>query len=159
MCPTNAIEIKRDKKGFLKSFIDQDKCIRCKKCKTVCPFSANTAVDIHKDNHNLYMLKSLDKKILNTTASGGAGYEISKALSIAGYDVVGCIYDKEKREAIHRIAKTGDLSSLNAFRGSKYLQSSTEEAFNDVINDTNEAVVFGTPCQIADIDLLLRSKK
>lgn len=158
MCPTNAIEIKRDEKGFLKSFIDQEKCIRCKKCKTVCPFSANKAVDIDKDRHNLYMLKSLDKKILNTTASGGAGYEISEALSIAGYDVVGCIYDKEKREAVHRIAKAGDLNSLNVFKGSKYLQSSTDEAFNDVINDTNKAVVFGTPCQIAGIDLLLKSK-
>jgi len=38
------------------------------------------------------------------------------------------------------------------------LQSGTEKAFNDVINDTNEAVVFGTPCQIAGIDLLLKSK-
>ena len=56
ICPTNAIEIERDEKGFLKSFIDQDKCIRCKKCKTVCPFSANKAVDIDKDRHNLYML-------------------------------------------------------------------------------------------------------
>lgn len=158
ICPLNAIEVKRDEKGFLKSFIDQDKCIRCKKCRTVCPFSTNRAIDIDKDNHNLYMLKSLDTKTLNSTASGGAGYEISKALSIDGYDVVGCVYDKDKREAIHKVVKTGDLESLNAFKGSKYLQSNTGEIFNSVINDTNKAVIFGTPCQIAAIDLLLRSR-
>ena len=156
ICPTNAIEIKRDEKGFLKSFIDQEKCIRCKKCKTVCPFSDNKAVDIDKDNHNLYMLKSLDKKTLNTTASGGAGYEIAKALSIEGYDIVGCIYDKERYAAVHKIAKAGDLESLNAFKGSKYLQSNTKEAFNDILKNTNKAVIFGTPCQIAGIDLLLK---
>ena len=75
-----------------------------------------------------------------------------------GYDVVGCIYDKDRREAVHKVVKACDLDSLNAFKGSKYLQSSTEESFNDVINDTSKAVVFGTPCQIAGIDLLLRSK-
>ena len=66
ICPTNAIEIKRDNKGFLKYFITEEKCIRCKKCKTVCPFNNKKSIDINKDIHNLYMLKSIDKNVLST---------------------------------------------------------------------------------------------
>lgn len=158
VCPTNAIEIKRDDKGFLKYFIDQEKCIRCGKCKTVCPFSSKGSVDIDKDTHSLYMLKSTDKKTLSTSASGGAGFEIAKALSMAGYDVVGCTYDKEKREAVHQLVDDGDVEGLNIFKGSKYLQSNTRAVFDEVISKTEKAAIFGTPCQIAGIDLLLRSK-
>lgn len=158
ICPTNAIVIKRDEKGFLKSFINQDICISCSQCKTVCPFCDNKDIDIDKDKHNLYMLKSLDKKTLNTSASGGAAYEIAKAFSLEGYEIVGCIYDNGKREAVHKLAKAGDLDSLDAFKGSKYLQSNTKDVFNDVYKNANKAVIFGTPCQIAGIDLLLKSK-
>lgn len=158
ICPTNAIEIKRNGNGFLQSFINQDMCIGCNKCKNVCPFSYNKSIDIDKDKHNLYMLKSLDKRILNTSASGGAGYEISRVLSLEGYDIVGCIYDREKQEAVHKLVKAGDIDSLEVFQGSKYLQSNTKEAFNEVYNNTQKAVIFGTPCQIAGIDLLLKSR-
>ncbi len=159
VCPTNAIEIKRDKKGFLKYFIDQEKCIRCGKCKTVCPFNSKQSIDIDKDAHNLYMLKSTDKNILSTTASGGAGFEIAKTLSMEGYDVIGCVYDKEKGEAVHKLVQSGDIDSLNAFKGSKYLQSNTKDVFEGILEKTKKAVIFGTPCQIAGVDLLLKSKK
>lgn len=159
VCPTNAIEIKRDDKGFLKYFIDQEKCVRCGKCKTVCPFSSKESVDIDKDTHSLYMLKSTDKKTLSTTASGGAGFEIAKALSMEGYDVIGCVYDKDKGEAVHELIPSGDIDSLNAFKGSKYIQSNTKDVFNEVLEKTSKAVIFGTPCQIAGLDLLLKSKK
>lgn len=159
VCPTNAIEIKRDEKGFLKYFIEQEKCIRCGKCKTVCPFNSKQSIDIDKDAHNLYMLKSADRKVLSTTASGGAGFEIAKSLSMEGYDVIGCVYDKEKSEAIHKLVQSGDIDSLNAFKGSKYIQSNTKDVFYEVVEETTKAVVFGTPCQIAGIDLLLKSKK
>ncbi|TYQ15971.1 UNVERIFIED_CONTAM: coenzyme F420-reducing hydrogenase beta subunit [Acetivibrio alkalicellulosi] len=158
VCPKKAIEIKRDKKGFLKSFLDQDICIKCKKCKTVCPFSNKTMSNIDKDIHNLYMLKSTDKNVLETTASGGAGFEIAKYLSIDGYDVVGCFYDKEKAEAIHKIVNSGDVIGLNVFKGSKYLQSNTKDVFAEVFTKLRKTVIFGTPCQITGIDLLLKSK-
>lgn len=159
ICPANAIEIKRNKNGFLESFVDQRKCINCRKCKIVCPFGNKASIEIDKNAHDLYMLKSNDKKILESTASGGAGYEIASMLSKEGYDVVGCTYDKGKGEAVHKFVKAGDMESLNDFKGSKYLQSNTKDSFISVINKTDKAVVFGTPCQIAGIDLLLKSKK
>lgn len=159
ICPKHAIEIKRNEKGFFEAFIDQEKCIRCEKCKTVCPFSNDESNDIDIDNHNLFMVKSLDQETLNTSSSGGAGYEIARILSLEGYDVVGCIYDKANQEAVHKIVKAGNIDSLSILKGSKYLQSNTIKSFQEISKNLNRAVIFGTPCQISGIDLLLKSKK
>lgn len=159
VCKQDAIEMKRNKYGFLSAFVDQNKCIHCGLCKKVCPFNGERSPKINKEKHNLYMVKSKDQKVLKSSSSGGAGYEISKLLCSKGYDVVGCVYDKEKREAVHRIVYSGDVESLKIFQGSKYIQSSTIDAFTNVINKSKKAVVFGTPCQIAGLDRLLRLKK
>ena len=73
--------------------------------------------------------------------------------------MVGCVYDKEKRESVHKMVLAGDVGNLNVFQGSKYIQSNTVDAFNDVINTSERAVIFGTPCQIAGIDSLLKLNK
>ncbi len=159
VCPTSAIDIRRDEKGFLRSFVDQEKCIRCEKCRTVCPFVEQKAVQINEDVHNLYMLQSVDTSVLSSSSSGGAGFEIGKTLSMDRYDVIGCVYDKRNGEAVHRLARAGDLKALEDFKGSKYLQSNTRDAFKDCVERTEKAVVFGTPCQIAGLDLLLKSNK
>jgi coenzyme F420-reducing hydrogenase beta subunit len=158
VCPKDAIDIRRDKLGFLKFFIDAEKCVRCKKCRTVCPFGNDITQKIDRDKHSLYMLKSTCKNVLATSSSGGAGFEIARYLSEKGYDVAGCVYDRSKNEAVHRLIKAFDTDSLEQLKGSKYLQSNTKVAFSQVMDQTQRAVVFGTPCQIAGLDLLLKSK-
>ena len=37
-CPVSAIEMKADTEGFLYPVIDENKCIKCKKCLSVCAF-------------------------------------------------------------------------------------------------------------------------
>ena len=37
VCPTNAIEMKPDKEGFLQPYIDNRKCVNCGKCENNCP--------------------------------------------------------------------------------------------------------------------------
>lgn len=38
ICPTNSICMKEDEEGFLYPIIDEQKCIRCRKCLFVCKF-------------------------------------------------------------------------------------------------------------------------
>ena len=35
-CPTNAIKMVEDKEGFFYPQIDEEKCIKCNKCKNIC---------------------------------------------------------------------------------------------------------------------------
>lgn len=157
VCKHKAISIEINNQGFYEAIIDKENCTGCGLCKKVCPYNGGKGENIDKENAILYMLRSTTKTTLATSTSGGASYEISKLLSNQGYDIVGCTYDKESSTAIHKKAKSGDISSLSMFQGSKYIQSNTKEAFKDVLLSKN-AVVFGTPCQIAGLDNLLKIK-
>ncbi|WP_270474898.1 polysaccharide pyruvyl transferase family protein [Clostridium cochlearium] len=156
VCGQGAITIKRNEEGFLSAYINEEKCVDCGLCKKTCPYNGKRSNEINRDKHSLYMLRSKDKGVLNTSSSGGAAYEISKMLCNKGYDVVGCTYDKEKREAVHKIVPEGEIEKLQVFQGSKYIQSNTYDVFKDVVSTSQKAIVFGTPCQISGIDRLLR---
>ena len=38
VCPVEAISMKADEKGFWYPQIDEEKCIRCQRCKNVCAY-------------------------------------------------------------------------------------------------------------------------
>ena len=38
ICPRTAIYMEEDEYGFLYPRIDENKCVRCQRCKTVCAF-------------------------------------------------------------------------------------------------------------------------
>ncbi|MFI3227800.1 MAG: 4Fe-4S dicluster domain-containing protein [Clostridia bacterium] len=38
ICPANAITMTEDEEGFLYPIINENKCVACKKCLTVCVF-------------------------------------------------------------------------------------------------------------------------
>lgn len=163
ICPVNAITYKIDEYGFYKAFVDNDKCIGCGKCKNVClKFETDFKNKNNLKDGKFYAAQSLDKKVISETTSGGIAYEIGKYGIENGYKVLGTIYDYEKN-----IAKTIIASSkeeLELTKGSKYLQSNTEEAINKLLiecknNKDAKFIVFGTPCQIAGISKLIETEK
>lgn len=158
ICSQEAITVKRNEDGFLEAYVNKNKCIQCGLCQKVCPYNGERSKEINRDKDSLFMVRSKSIGVQNTSSSGGAAYEISKLLCTQGYDVVGCTYDKIKREAIHKIVHAGQTEKLNIFQGSKYIQSNTSESFNNIIYNSEQAVVFGTPCQISAMDRLLRLK-
>lgn len=158
VCKQMAIEIKRDEDGFLKAVVDHEKCVGCGICQKVCPYNGLRSTEIDKNNHKLFMVRSKQPKVLQVSSSGGAGYEMSKLLCEQGLVVIGCTYDKEKAEAVHQCVEAGEIDKLHIFQGSKYIQSNSAEAINEIINSSRKAVVFGTPCQISGFDRLLKLK-
>lgn len=156
VCAYGAIEILRNKDGFLEASVNPQKCVRCSVCRRVCPFNGKRSKEITHEQP-LYMLKSKDNSVLNNSSSGGAAYEIARMLCSEGYDVVGCKYDRHRCEAVHTIVAAEDIEGLTIFRGSKYLQSNMLDILHDVIAK-KKVVIFGTPCQIAGIDRLIRSR-
>ena len=72
--------------------------------------------------------------------------------------IIGAVYNFEKNIVEHTIiSETEDFSKI---QGSKYLQSYTVKAIEQIINmnGTNKLLFIGTPCQIAAIAKLKKEK-
>lgn len=157
VCPQLAISIAANENGFLQANVNEDNCTKCRKCIAVCPFNGKTAKPIGKDKDKLFMGRSKSNETLDSSSSGGIAHELAKYCCESGYDVIGCVYDKENRIAKHRGVLAGYVAELSTFQGSKYIQSHFDNSINQILN-SNKAIIFGTPCQIAGINNLLRSK-
>lgn len=158
VCNHGAINFKRNMNGFFEASVDTDKCRKCGLCKKVCPYNGEKSDILDKNKSNLFMAQSEQNDTLKVSSSGGIAHEISKELCDNGYDIIGCKYDKESKEAIHDIVLAGNIDNLNVFQGSKYIQSNSKKVLGDIVNESEKAIVFGTPCQVAGIDKLLRLK-
>ncbi len=157
VCPQSVISIAANENGFLQANVNEDNCIKCRKCIAVCPFNGKTAELIGKDNDKLFMGRSKSNDTLDRSSSGGMAHELAKYCCESGYDVIGCVYDKENRIAKHTGVLAGNVAELNTFQGSKYIQSHFGKSINQILS-SKKAIIFGTPCQIAGINNLLRNK-
>lgn len=152
VCPTGAISIKFDEEGFYAPTVDNNKCISCGLCKSSC-YKYDEKIKCSKSNNTktVFAAKSKDSEILSASTSGGIASHIAKECIRQGYMVVGVGYDYELDIASNYIASNEE--QLDAFRGSKYMQSYTEETFKKLISDKTDQkyAVFGTPCHIYSI--------
>lgn len=159
VCPQKAVTIVRGKEGFQQYHIASDMCVQCGLCRQVCPMSGVEAPSLEKAE-NLYAVKSLDEETLAHSSSGGVGYELAALLHKKGYAACGCAYVPEERAAKHIWISAEEDEKLHLLQGSKYIQSHCEEAMNELTARAAEGAIafFGTPCQCAAADKLLRRK-
>ena len=162
VCAKRAISIQLDREGFYRPFVDDSMCNDCGICTTVCyKFDEDVRLTSNDEliNKPLYSAWANDDEVVNNTTSGGIGDLLAHQLQQEGYKVVGVVYNEEEARAEHYIAESED--GLIAFRGSKYIQSYTFNAFQEVVkNCRNEKyAVFGTPCQIYALNKLVTRRK
>lgn len=148
ICPQKCISFFQDNEGFYYPNIDKSKCINCNLCTKVCP-----ELNIPEKHKILsgYLCRVKDTNILDSSTSGGAFYAISKVILDKKGFVYGAGYSNEF-VVVHKGAN--NLSEIEEFRGSKYVQSLLGDVFGDVKSklEKNEYVLFsGTPCQIAGL--------
>lgn len=150
ICPTDAIKMKTDKTGFLYPVIDENKCIECNKCTNACPI-----LNIPKIKDviltNKYIARISNKDDLLKSTSGGIFYAVAEYVIKNDGVVFGVVIDEEF-SIYHKSADK--LSELEAFRGSKYVQSDTKNTFREAKKtlEENKLVLYsGTPCQIAGL--------
>lgn len=147
-CPVDAIKIEKDKYGEFRPYIDSDKCIKCGKCKKVCPSNNPPKFNEIK---KCYAAISKNKKEMLESASGGIAYEISKDIILNDGIVYGVIIDKKLTTKHVRVDNILDLKDT---KGSKYAQSYIGNTFTRVKKDLkdNKRVLFvGSPCQVAGL--------
>ncbi len=158
-CAKSAISIAKSAEGFEQYFIDETKCVRCGQCQTVCPM-ANIIAPEMQNSHALYSAKSCSEKTLQISSSGGVGHDMASLLLDEGYAVCGCMYDTATNSAKHIWIMPGEQEKLPLLQGSKYIQSVTSDVLVQLVNMAKKYKIafFGTPCQAAGVDKLLRKK-
>lgn len=159
VCPLGAILMKENEEGFYTPVIDVQKCTGCSLCRKVCyRFDGEFAPEQDPD-YECFSAVNKDEKELAGASSGAVSIELMRECIRQGYYVVGVAYDMEQNRAVTRIARTE--GELEQFKGSKYFQSYTADAFREAANDRSaqKYAIFATPCQIYAFSKLADLKK
>ena len=147
-CPTGAITMQEDDCGYLLPVIDESKCIRCGKCKTVCRFQAGPAQNSPK---KVWAAQRRDDRALLRSASGGVFAALAERILAEGGVVFGAAFTKSWDVAHQQVTTREELPAL---LGSKYVQSATGDAYRQAAQQlkAGKTVLYcGTPCQIAGL--------
>ncbi len=147
-CPHKAITIEVTKDGFYEPVIDEDLCTGCGLCKKGCYKFDDNVLHRNEEECLVFSAMNKDSNELKTASSGAVSAELMKQCIIEGYKVLGVAYDYDKNIAVTKIVSS--VEEIDKFKGSKYFQSYTLDAFYEAIRDKSEQkyAVFGTPCQI-----------
>lgn len=147
-CPVNAIKIEKDKYGEYRPFIDESKCIKCGKCKEICP--SNNLPSFYDTNNYLYGISTNKKETLASSA-GGIAYELGKKILLSDGIVYGVVMDANLNTKHIRI---DNILALQNTQGSKYAQSFIGDTYRKVKEDLKrkkDVLFIGSPCQIAGL--------
>jgi len=154
VCGKGAISIEQDNNGFYKPVIDNNKCIHCGLCKTVC-YSHSLNIENHS-KYSAYFGWHRTNEIRNLSSSGGISSSLAKTLIKNGFVVFGCSYDYQSKSARHIMLKGEE--EIYKIRGSKYFQSNLKEMISDLklLDKSSKIAVFGLPCQILGLKAALK---
>jgi coenzyme F420-reducing hydrogenase beta subunit len=157
-CPTSAIEMVEDNEGFLYPIIEQNSCIDCGRCRSVCSFNNNYLKNNDFELPIVLAVKHKNNDIRMSSTSGGVFTALSDYILDNSGVVFGAKFDENKK-VIHSKAFT--KLERDKFNGSKYVQSDLNDVFKDIKNliRKNKKVLFsGTPCQCAGLRSFLTNE-
>ena len=150
ICPKRCISIELNIEGFYKYNVNKNLCINCGVCKSVCP--SNSYFDIKENiETKAYVAWNLDNATRIKSSSGGLFSILAESVLEMNGVVFGAEFDNNfnvNHISIH------DIHDLKKLRGSKYIQSHTNNTYYDtkkLVNQGKHVLYSGTPCQIAGL--------
>lgn len=150
VCPKKCISMVDDEYGELHPVINLEQCVECNLCRNVCPNNASLSFNYP---YKCYASWITNKAKRYKCASGGIGTILSEYIIKCKKGIVfGTKYDKHW-EAQTTFAST--LEELEAFKGSKYVQSivsnNTFRQIKEYLTSGRYVMYIATPCQIAGL--------
>ncbi len=158
ICSQHAIQLQMNQAGFLVAALNEKQCSNCGLCMQVCPRVVEyEGIDLYKIQP--LALQSSDPEVVKNSSSGGIAHELARAAISNGDKAAGAVYDLDSDTVKHQIIDSVDR--LKLLDGSKYLQSNTEEFFQDICEQAKSSHItcLGTPCQIAGLANLAKLRK
>ncbi len=152
-CPKLCITLHEDSEGFLYPVADASVCINCGLCEKVCP-----VINQHTAHEPLqtFAAKNPNEAVRAASSSGGVFTMLAERVIKSGGVVFGAAFDQQWK-VVHTCATT--IEGLQKFRGSKYLQSQTNNTFREAeayLKQGRQVLYSGTPCQVAGLKRYLR---
>lgn len=154
VCPAKAISIQPDPCGFMYPNINQQLCLDCKACISVCQYQQPLKLAKAKE---AYAACGKDDKLVEKSASGGVFASLASSWLELGGLVAGAVLEIDNGSArVYHLL--GDREAdLQRMQGSKYVQSEAGACYADVLKalDEGRKVLFsGSPCQVAAVKKL-----
>jgi coenzyme F420-reducing hydrogenase beta subunit len=157
ICPVHSIEMKENSEGFIVPFINEEICIHCEKCVSVCQIYNLPLSKVYSSEAYIGITKN--RRFYKNAASGG----IFGTLAHSFFDkfnnggVVGAAFIEGKVQHVF-VRKREDILSL---QNSKYVQSDLNVVFSEIeeeLRDGNNVLFSGTPCQVHALNLYLHKE-
>lgn len=148
-CSLNAITMKEDEAGYLYPAVDENVCVNCGKCISVCNFATKNAGA--NGEPEVYAAAINNKEVLKESSSGGIFTAVAQAVLDKGGAVFGAAWDNNLSLKHICVENVEDLAKL---RGSKYVQSDIGNSFSrlkSLLKEGREVCFCGTPCQVAGL--------
>lgn len=147
-CAKGAISMVENHEGFKVPVVDAEKCTNCGMCVKVCPALNEKRANFV--NPDCYAAQAPDN-IRAISSSGGVFTPLAEKILERGGFICGAAFREDW--TVHHIIinKKEDLTKL---RGSKYVQSDTEDCFKRIkalLKDGKWVLFSGTPCQVAGL--------
>ena len=155
VCPKQCISMTEDYEGFLYPKVDSAACVDCGLCEKVCPVINQNEP---REPLAVYAAMNSNEKIRLKSSSGGIFTLIAEQILADGGVVFGARFN-ENWQVIHDYAET--IEGLEAFRGSKYVQSVIADNYKyakQFLLEGRNVLFSGTPCQIAGLKKFLRKE-
>lgn len=152
-CPKQCISMHEDAKGFLYPLIDETVCINCGLCEKVCPVLNQGQM---LSPLQVQAVRNIKEEVRMVSSSGGYFYILAAKIITQGGVVFGAAFD-DKWEVHHSYTET--IEGLQAFMGSKYVQSRIENTYSEAEKflSLGRLVLYsGTSCQVAGLKRFLR---
>lgn len=154
VCPQGCITMTADEEGFLYPHVQEAACIGCDACLRVCPMDAGCGKP--EAAVPAYAACSEDEPVRRSSSSGGIFSLLAQWVLERDGAVFGAAF-AEDFSVRHRMIQSPQ--ELELLRGSKYLQSSTEDTFRKAkaLLEAGQMVLFsGVSCQIAGLKRYLK---
>lgn len=146
ICPKKCISTTYDTLGHVQAVVDTETCIDCGLCTKTCP--EITPIQLQK-NKKVYASYDLSEAARIKSSSGGLATLLAEEIINSGGIVYGCAFEPPFK---FKHIRCNNIESLERLRGSKYVQSNTDECWGAMRNDIKEGkkiLFIGTPCQVA----------
>lgn len=155
VCPKGCIAFDEDEQGFRYPLVDTMLCVDCGLCEKVCPVLCQSEAS---KPLKVYVAQNPNEAIRLKSSSGGVFSILAEAVIEQGGVVFGARFDVNW-QVEHAYTETKE--GLEAFRGSKYLQSRVGETFKqarEFLKSGRKVLYSGTSCQIAGLKKFLHKE-